>query len=71
MVWFFHRNRQYLRCEVRTDREGSRYELLLEYPDGTVTVEQFDDDSSLTARWTALQHRLHQEGWDGPHGRPH
>lgn len=71
MVWFFHRNRQYLRCEVRTKRESPRYEILLEYPDGTVSVETFEDERSLTARWNALQDHLLQEGWDGPHGRPH
>ncbi len=71
MVWFFHRNRQYLRCEVRPRTDGPRYEIVLEYPDGTVTVEQFNGDRELAARWAALQQQLHQEGWDGPYGRPH
>lgn len=71
MVWFFHRNRQYLRCEVRTKRESPRYEIVLEYPDGAVSVEAFDDERGLRARWDALQQQLQHEGWDGPHGGHH
>lgn len=67
MFYFFRREEQFIRCELRSVDDG--YELVIVRPDGTEAVERFDAEDDLTARWSALQQRFLREGWWGPHGR--
>ena len=69
MIWFFERQGDHLRCEVRTQIEGDRFDLVITHPDGTETVESFTDDKELNRRTLELQARWHREGWNGPYSR--
>lgn len=62
MMWMFHREGEYLSCEVRTclDRQG--YELVVRYPHTNV-IEWFADAPDVERRWTAIRRRLDKEGW--------
>lgn len=67
MFYFFERNAQFIRCELRPGSDG--FELIVVRHDGTEQIERFDSEEELTARWAALQQSLQREGWWGPHGR--
>ena len=69
MIWFFERKGDHLRCEIRTQIEGDRYDLVITHPDGTETVEQFTDSRALAQRTAELQETMRRDGWDGPFGR--
>jgi hypothetical protein len=69
MIWFFQRRGDHLRCEVRTQIEGDRYELVITEPDGTERVESFADSASLNKRSLELERKWQEEGWTGPYMR--
>ncbi len=69
MIWFFERNGDHLRCEIRTQLEGDRYDLVITRPDGHETVEQFTDSRALANRRAELEQTMRREGWNGPFGR--
>ena len=69
MVWFYERQGAFIRCETRNAAEGVGFELLIIRPDGSETVEHFDDSASLTKRQEELQSTLSHDGWTGPFGR--
>ena len=52
MFWWFQRDGEYLRHEVRTAANG--YELLVLLPDGTERIERFTDQTVLENRRAAL-----------------
>lgn len=62
MMWMFHREGEYLSCEVRTclDRQG--YELVVTYPH-THVIEWVADAPGVERRWTEIRRRLDREGW--------
>ena len=67
MFWWFERRGAYLRCEVlRLATE--KFELRVLEPDGTESVEAFDDDAGLATRQEDLLASLSADGWSGPHG---
>ena len=47
MFWWFERGGAYLRCEV-LKLATEKYELRVLDPDGTESVEAFDDDVELS-----------------------
>lgn len=69
MIWFFEREGEHLRCEVRTQIEGDRYDLVILHPDGTETVETFTDSRELNRRAAELELDLKAHGWTGPFHR--
>jgi hypothetical protein len=62
MLWMFHREGEYLSCEVRTclDRQG--YELVVKYPHTNV-IEWFNDAPDVERRWSEIRRRLDRDGW--------
>ena len=62
MMWMFHREGEYLSCEVRTcfDREG--YELFISSC-GAKAVEWFGAAAELERRWAEIRRELAGQGW--------
>jgi hypothetical protein len=69
MVWFYERQGSFIRCEARDAPGGAGFELVIVEPDGTESVERFDDSASLQRRQQELQSNLSHDGWQGPFGR--
>jgi hypothetical protein len=69
MIWFFERRGDHLRCEIRPQVEGDRFDLIITHPDGDETVETFTDANQLSRRREQLHERWRREGWDGPFSR--
>ena len=67
MVWFYERHGTYIRCETREVADG--FELLIIRPDGTESVERFDDSAKLSRRQQEIETTLTVDGWEGPFGR--
>ena len=63
MLWFFERQGARLLYEIRREGNGSGYELVVCYADGTREVERFDDSAALLRRSEELQRGLVQDGW--------
>jgi hypothetical protein len=70
MIWFFTRGPAQLDIEVRRVSHGGAFELIVDYPDGTETVERIADPRKLVDRTLKVQRRLIREGWapTGPGG---
>jgi len=69
MIWFFERQGDHLRCEIRSQIEGDRYDLVITHPDGTEEVEQFTNSQALAQRTVALEKAMRGDGWNGPFAR--
>ena len=69
MIWFFERRGEHLRCEIRPQIEGDRYDLFITYPDGRESVESFADQRDLSRRTEELEQLWRAEGWNGPFSR--
>ena len=67
MCYWFERTGDYVRCEVR--RAGDEYELTVVKADGAHRVWRFTDSSALYRHQVAIEQRLLDRGWKGPHGR--
>ena len=67
MFYFFRRNGTSIRCEVRADSAGEGYELIVERPNATLSVEHFGAPPDLNRRWQEIERILVREGWQGPH----
>jgi hypothetical protein len=68
MFWWFERGGAYMRCEV-LQLATEKYECRVLNPDGTESVEAFDDDAELARRQQDMLAGLSARGWSGPHGR--
>ncbi len=66
MIWFFEKEGQRLRFEVRRAPEGAGYEIEIIEPDGTRRVEPIADAVDLTKRFSDLQADLASQGWRSP-----
>jgi len=66
MFWFFERKGEHLRCEIRSQIEGDRYDLIITKPDGTESIERFTDSKDLECRTIELERLLLTAGWSGP-----
>ncbi|HYT74132.1 MAG TPA: hypothetical protein VEL79_05245 [Vicinamibacterales bacterium] len=69
MIWFYERKGEHLRCEIRQQIEGDRFELVVTLPNGTERTEFFDDSSTLNRRSLELEKLLCGKGWNGPYAR--
>ncbi len=63
MIWFFDRNGEKLRYEIRRDRSDGRYRLVITQPDGTESVEEIDQATDLIERSVTLMNNLRSNGW--------
>lgn len=63
MIWFFQRQDDHLHYEVRRQRNGGGYELVVGYPDGSEDIERFENPRDLNSRWLDLNHALRDQGW--------
>ena len=63
MIWFFDRNGQRLRYEIRRTSDREAYELVVTYPDGRTEIEQMVEPSELLKRCAELAESLQDEGW--------
>ena len=70
MIWFFTRGPAQLDIEVRRVPDGGAFELIVDYPDGTETVERITNPRKLVERTLKIQRRLIRNGWapTGPAG---
>ena len=69
MIWFYERQGEHLRCEIRQIVEGDRFALVVTLPDGTERTEFFDDGATLNRRSMELQKTLTEKGWNGTYAR--
>jgi hypothetical protein len=63
VIWFFDRNGQRLRYEIRRNPNSDAYELVVTYPDGRSEVEEMQEPSDLLKRCAELAEDLRGEGW--------
>ena len=63
VIWFFDRNGEKLRYEVRRERSDGRYRLVITHPDGTESVEEIDHATDLIERSVRLMNTLRDDGW--------
>ena len=63
MIWFFDRDGQRLRYEIRRNPQTDGYELEIIYPDGRREVEKMRGPSDLLKRCAELADDLRIEGW--------
>lgn len=63
MIWFFDRNGQRLRYEIRRAMTSDAYELLIVHPDGRTDVERVPDPAELLNRCAELAESLSRAGW--------
>ena len=64
VLWFFQREDDRLRCEIRRALGRPGFELLWTSTDGQVRVEYADDPTVLTARRQTLEDQLRLDGWE-------
>ena len=69
VIWFYERQGEHLRCEIRQQIEGDRFALVVTLPDGTERTEVFDDSYALNRRSLELEKMLNEKGWNGPFAR--
>ena len=67
MIWFFNRNGERLRYEIRRAATGVAYELVLTFPDGNTQTQQTADAAELLDRCADLARTLRDDGWSAPH----
>lgn len=63
MIWFFDREGQRLRYEIRRKDVSDAYELVVTYPDGRIEVEEMRQPADLLKRCAELAESLRQKGW--------
>ena len=66
MLWFFEKQREKLHFEVRRQRDGHDYELVITHPDGREEIESFSDPRALAERSKYLHQYLAEDGWRTP-----
>jgi hypothetical protein len=69
VIWFYERQGEHLRCEIRQLIEGDRFALVVTMPDGSERTEFFDDGGALNRRSVELEQMLRTKGWNGPYAR--
>jgi hypothetical protein len=63
MIWFFDRNGEKLRYEISRDRSAGRYKVVITRPDGSESIEEVDEPTTLIERSVQLMNTLRGEGW--------
>ena len=62
MIWFFTRGNLQVDIEVR-QVDVDAFELVIDYPDGSESVERFTNPRKLVRRTLSAQQRLIRDGW--------
>jgi hypothetical protein len=68
MLWFFERDDQALRLEVRYDNDTSEYVALVTYPDGNGHTERFSDGDQFRMWLELFEHDLAARRWSARTG---
>jgi len=63
MIWFFDRDGERLRYEIRRSRAEGRYRVVITQPDGTESVEEVQEPTELVERSAQLLQALRNDGW--------
>ena len=63
MTWFFNRDGERLRYEIRRAASDEAYELSVTFPDGRTQTEQMPDAAELLDRCARMVRTLTEEGW--------
>jgi hypothetical protein len=63
MMWFFAREGERLRYEIRYGGTGVAYEIAVTYPDGRTQTEQIQDAVDLLDRCARVARALIDQGW--------
>ncbi len=63
MIWLFDRDGEKLRYEISRDRNGGRYRVVITRPDGSESVEEVDEPTTLIERSVQLMNSLRSDGW--------
>jgi hypothetical protein len=63
MIWFFTRGSAQIDIEVRRITDPDGYELVVDYSDGSESVERFTSPRRLVERTLTLQRQLIGDGW--------
>lgn len=63
MLCSFHRKGEHLVYEIRSRVDAAGFELLVRRPDGSETIEYFDNHTSVDRRAEELQRELLDNGW--------
>jgi hypothetical protein len=69
MFYFFQRQSQYVRCELRPVSGTEACELAVTNGDQPERVERYPSWEAAQARWHELKESFADEGWAGPLGR--
>ena len=67
MIWFFNREGERLRYEIRRAASDDVYELALTFPDGRTQTHQTPDAAELLDRCADLARTLRDDGWRALH----
>jgi len=69
MFYFFERNSEYVRYEIRPIEGSQRCDIVI-FEDGQPErVEHYPSWEAADARWKVLKRQLKGNGWKGPMGR--
>ena len=63
MVWSFDRDGEKLQYEIRRDNGAGRYRLIITRPDGSESIEEIGEATTLIERSVELMNSLRSEGW--------
>jgi hypothetical protein len=63
MIWFFDREGEKLRYEIKRDRADGHYRVVITQPDGTESIEEVDEPTALIKRSGELMNSLRSDGW--------
>ena len=67
MFYFFKRENEWLRCEIRGAMDSmSDYELVIVEPSGEERVERYSSPAEVHRRWLQIQQGFEHAGWWGP-----
>jgi hypothetical protein len=70
MFYFFRRDEEYVRCEIRGAMDSmSDYELVIVEPSGEERIERYSSSADVHNRWLQVQQNFVHAGWWGPLGR--
>ena len=63
MIWFFDRDDERIRYEIRRAASDDAYELVLTFPDGRTQVDRIGDPAELLERCAEIGRALKDDGW--------
>jgi hypothetical protein len=70
MFYFFRRDEEYIRCEIRGAMDSLEdYELVIVEPSGAERIERYSSSTEVHNRWLQVQQSFVHAGWWGPLGR--